>query len=81
MVTVLLLLMGLVEGGIIVIVVGYFFSDLYDFVCKFGLIGFVVGEWIVVDEYRCLAFVYVEGWVNFDIGMVSEFGVMFVDGL
>ena len=72
--------MGLVEGGTTVTAAGHSFSDSHDLACKFGPIGPVVGEWIAADEYRCLAPAHVEGWVNFDIGMVSEFGAMFADG-
>ena len=72
--------MGLVEGGTTVTAAGHSFSDSHDLACKFGSIGPVVGEWIAADEYRCLAPAHVEGWVNFDIGMVSEFGAMFADG-
>ena len=55
-------------------------GDSHDLACKFGAIGPVVGEGIAADEDRGRGPAHVEGWVNFEIGMVSEFGAMFADG-
>lgn len=72
--------MGLVEGGTTVTAAGHSFSDSHELGCKFGSIGPVVGEWIAVDEYRCIAPAHSKEIVNFDVGMLSEFGADFADG-
>jgi len=66
--------MGMVEGGTTVIAAGHSFIDSHDLACKFGSIGPVVGEWIAEDEYRCVAPAHDDGYVEFDVGVYSDFG-------
>ena len=72
--------MGLIEGGTTVTAAGHSFSDTHDLACYFGSIGPVVGEWVAEDEYRCVSPAHEKGLVNFDVGMLNEFGAMFADG-
>jgi hypothetical protein len=66
---------GFTEGGNVVALAGYFFSEMHDMMCRFGTIGWVAGEWIADDEYRCTAPARAPGFVNLDVGIKGDFAL------
>ena len=60
---------GFTEGGNVVALAGYFFSEMHDMACRVGTIGPVVGEWIAKDEFRCNAPAHAPAFVQFNIGI------------
>jgi hypothetical protein len=66
---------GFTEGGNVVALAGYFFSEMHDMMCRFGTIGWVAGEWIADDEYRCTAPARAPGFVNVDVGIKGDFAL------
>ena len=66
---------GFTEGGNVVALAGYFFNEMHDMMCRFGTIGWVAGEWIADDEYRCTAPARAPGFVNLDVGIKGDFAL------
>ena len=64
---------GFSQGGNVVVVAGYFFSEMHDMHCRFGTVGYVAGAWIADDEYRCVAPARAPGFVILDVGIKGDF--------